>query len=792
MYVAVNDGAGDEATPKTALFELYQLEQLANNQLPAFGVIATETPGFTGSYDADNDRYFVSFTSGEVGYNGQRLVVPAQKVALRRVFADTYGSGYIYGVRVGFSLAEASRATQSYSTITSSSTSTYASELPVADISLVESLGFPVSAHVNNVFVRFSGVNAAGTALVVDPSYDNGTGLVSDPNRYGKIVSSVPSGSRVYFIYEPKLSVLYGLPVVFGGTNPESFYYMPPMPDTWLPIADMLAGTPEDPELTTDSGDPVILRTVEEYPAPDAEEPLFDSADANTISRASRQTRIAIRQARDNASVANMLAALEEYTAAVADSSDQDFRTFWSTRPFKPTSYFARGISFAGLERFSFGANFNRAYFNIRQVDLQHTFAIFRGDLFDYSYGIVGDAPTNVTATSFRSDLVRWSGTSSSMSRGTYIYGVSAVTNNGETPVTYSTAVASYASPTYFVNHIEFDEVPGALFYHIYRRSNLVGDQIDYRLTDVDEVTGFGTSSIADLVYDAPRTMSTGYEAIKFVANGTRLQAVRLQLYTTADITNTSDYLSFSVYTNSSNLPGSVVGTSSDTVTFGSLTAAVQEVIVKGDWELTDGSTYWLVIHRSAAPTGGSIKLAAADDTATGQYATATTPPFWTLTHNLTAYFQPLYGYLDYGVAGNAITQRGLRLTGDIALEPRRLRVYVPDVEGDELLVRGRNPVVGLNAEAAGDLTDPESTPTKNELIVQVTARSGETGTPQTFTTIVPRGTVRGTEFVLGSETDLFDRVDEVLITPGSDLSMDSNNRIAWSMFDFVTVETVP
>jgi hypothetical protein len=791
MHVSVQDGVGNETTPKSAAFELYQLEQLASNQLPAFGILETTPEGFVGSYDNVNDKYFVNFSSGEVGYNGQRLVIPTQKVAIRRVFADTYGAGYLYGIRVGFSITEAERATQSYSTTTSAATSANATELPINNISLVEALGFPASAHVNNVFVRFSGVNTAGTALVVDPSYDNGVGLVSDPLRYGRISPSIASGSPVYFVYEPKLSVLYGLPVVHGGTNPETFYYFPPLPDTWLPIADMLAGTPEDPELTEDAGEPVILRTVQEYPAPDSTNPIFGSADASTITRAAKQTRIALKQARDNASLANMMAAMEEYTAQVADAPDQDFRTYWATRSFKPSSYFARGISFAGLERFEFPRNFARAYYDIRGVDVQHTFAIFRGDLFDYAYGIVGDAPTNVTGTSYRNDDVYWSSESFSMSRGTYIYGVSAVTNNGETPVTYTTANASYSSPSYFVNHIEFDEVTDALFYHVYRRSNLVGDQIDYRLTSVNEVTGYGSYTFPGLTYNTTRTMSTTFEAMKFTASGTLLNGIRCQIQASATLSNPLETLTFHIYNDNAGVPGTLVATATDTVPYGDLTATTRTILLKIQAVLADGSDYWLVIEQSAAPTGGNIRFIASSATATGKYATATTPPTWATINNLTAYIHPMYGYIDSGVAGKSVTQRGLRLTGDIALEPRRLRVYVPPVEANTL-IRGRDPVVSFAGDDEYDLSDPEASPTKNELIVTITARLGATGTPQTFSVTVPRNTIRGTEFLIGSESDLFDRVDEVLITPGADLSMDTNYRIAWSLYDFVTVETVP
>jgi len=62
MHSAIQDGVGNESTPKTALFELYQLEQLASNQLPVFGILESTPEGFTGSYDSTSDKYFVNFS----------------------------------------------------------------------------------------------------------------------------------------------------------------------------------------------------------------------------------------------------------------------------------------------------------------------------------------------------------------------------------------------------------------------------------------------------------------------------------------------------------------------------------------------------------------------------------------------------------------------------------------------------------------------------------------------------------------------------------------------------------
>jgi hypothetical protein len=76
--------------------------------------------------------------------------------------------------------------------------------------------------------------------------------------------------------------------------------------------------------------------------------------------------------------------------------------------------------------------------------------------------------------------------------------------------------------------------------------------------------------------------------------------------------------------------------------------------------------------------------------------------------------------------------------------------------------------------------------------VVSVTARNGANGTPITFTETIPQGTVRNTRFVLGSANDLFDRVDDVYVTPGANLQRTNNGPIKWSVYDFFTVETVP
>ena len=77
-------------------------------------------------------------------------------------------------------------------------------------------------------------------------------------------------------------------------------------------------------------------------------------------------------------------------------------------------------------------------------------------------------------------------------------------------------------------------------------------------------------------------------------------------------------------------------------------------------------------------------------------------------------------------------------------------------------------------------------------MIVTVIAKNGENGEEKTLTTTVPKGTGRDTRFLLGSEVDLFDRIVDVYINPGTNLTRTNNGPILWDIYDLITVETEP
>jgi hypothetical protein len=121
-------------------------------------------------------------------------------------------------------------------------------------------------------------------------------------------------------------------------------------------------------------------------------------------------------------------------------------------------------------------------------------------------------------------------------------------------------------------------------------------------------------------------------------------------------------------------------------------------------------------------------------------------------------------------------------------LTSRRLSVYVPPVEITS--DRGRLPSVSQSGE---NIESTEDTSTKNELLVMVKAKLGANGAVTQLPTItVPAGTARNTRFVIGNENDLYDRIEDVQVVPGSDLQLMDDGTINWSVYDLITVETVP
>ncbi len=835
VYDTLSNSLGSVDTPSSAIFEINNLLNLANSEAPYFSVLETTPAGFQITYDSNNP-YYVNVSSGQVVYNGNIINIAPQELSIRKSFSQLYSNLYVYGMVVGLPIDEVQKATQAWFTETTTTASIGSTLIYISDSSVPESLGFPLEAQVGRFYLRFTGFNDDKTALLIDPGQNLGT--IASP-VYGQLQSSITSGSSIRFNYQPRLQTIAGFPVLTGdGTAmPEDFGYYPPLPLSWLPIGKFLVNNPGDQSIVVNSGEDAILSTVVALPLNNDSNPIFgDSEDNDRVISACENALSDLTQLKSSNIVSDVVQGLKSLSLKLDTTGQTSLRKIWSSQPFRAKSNFSKGLSFTGLERFEFSYPFCQAYYELTNEDLQHTFAIFRGDLVSNNSRLIGSTGIGNTysATSLSSP-----GSLSSLERGTHIYGTSVVksitgTTAGETVPKYIDITTNTVSNNNYLIELNWATVADGLFYHVYKRGNFASDLMEYRLTVPDEIQNqpkFDNTPVTD---DSNVSMSLSYTAIKIependgFCGGISLKHLfGPENYT---VKNTNAYISATLYDSIADTVTSAEtdATLDDTDTlyvpniaapltnevklyFGDLTDQSDEYTFKfkKGVNLISGHIYWLILYRSAnitvidpetlAESSGTVYLRGEDRSGVGTYGEIKLWKSNTLTtgfENWTTYdsggdeniYNPYYklrGYLDNGLAVKYPVRRGLKFTNRIALTPRRISIYVPPVENI-------NTAVSEYFSAAYDGLDSEDTTTKNEMIVTVTARNGALGTPITFTQTIPQYTVRDTRFTLGTTADLFDRIDDVTVTPGTNLQRTNNGPIKWSLYDFFTVETLP
>lgn len=605
-----------------------------------------------------------------------------------------------------------------------------------------------------------------------------------------------------------------------------------------------------------------IIDTVVDYPYGTSTSPIFTDDESITLSAAADAAAMSLLDLKQRMYLNDFIRAMQLYTNAVKESSTVTFAEFWAKRPFKATTYFTKGIAFDNIERFEFPDNFIKAYYDFTKEDLRHTFAIFRGDLYQSESYNTNDAlqkPTNISINSYLSRS-----TYSLLQRGTYVYGITAVNDSFQETSALYIQTANETNSEYINEIKSSDATPdGIVYYHIYRRKNLVGEQVEYRLTSDEEIKTLVTTDSPQFAYEVTDmdavtnsititdvTLSDG-DVITFSAGSGGLLPggiTATTLYTVDNYSNgnftllddttpvniTSSFVSpcyvnvdtnysilnstdryvfkfksdslvntlfggigiklrldtgvvynatskinVALYSDADDVNAIAIGAS---IYFGDIISSsnYSEYIVKFDnIELTANTVYWVGLTLDELPIdidSNSIDLyinrfalgntnSEFGHVAAGSYSQ----------DDLLETYYNIYSFIDDGQTSSVTTsKRGIKLTNAIALIPRNLRVYIPDID-----------IASIDE-------DSESTNTRNEVVVTVVAKNGEHGIPKTFAITVPKDTTRNTQFVIGNADDVFDRVVDVQVQPGSINNLRiSQGRINWSIYDLITVESV-
>lgn len=796
IYDALNYGIGDVDTPGSSIFEINNLLSMASSGLPYFGVLETAPLGLEPTYDITYDPYYVTVRSGQVAYNGSIFNLQPQKIPLKKEWSKNYSSGgfgasYKYGVTLGLPISEVQKATQTWVTTVSQTCLSGTNVLYVKDISIAVNLGFPIQAFVGNYLITFSNVTDDLTGLIVDPSYYNGS-------SFGTLPATYYLDNPVTFLFQPRVKYITGFPVLESNENLKTFDYFPPLPQSWIPIGKVMVKNPENP-VVVDSGTG-LTRTVVDMPTDiSTYQILGDSDDKNLIIQSCNEANNALLSYKSNDYVRNTVSAVFRYLSTIAFNSGQSNRELLATQPFRKTEFYSKGTSFSGLERFELPYNFAKAYYETLGSDVQHTFGIFRGDLITYNAAIGSD--NTASATGFTTQVIPCSNYVSSLSSGTQIYGVTIVYNIStdeyvESIPVYSNLVSSnFTSNNYLVELTWTGAgITNPLFYNVYKKPQLSSDLIERKLTNINEIQYPSYNSIVSVEDDTDLILNNGLTAFKITPlEDCFIGGVSLKLKYTAggQVTGSgSTGLSISIYsaTGSTPTPNGML-TSSSVIRNSDIQQGTNEYTLKFDngVNLDQGLTYWLMINKPSDFTtsiGSTALYTRFISGSSGQGLTSiNNGSTWTGSGG-TAYYK-FRGYMDNGNISGEILRRGVKLTNRIALEPRNLSVYVPYVED----LTSSNVV--FNGSTTGIATTDDQT-IKNDLVVTVIAQNGINGLPTTLTTTIPKGTPRNQRFSLGNDLQLFDRVIDMYVTPGSNLTRINNGPILWDIYDLITVETTP
>jgi hypothetical protein len=796
IYDALNYGVGDISTPGSSIFEINNLLSMANTGFPYFGILETAPLGCDTTYDITYDPYYVTVRSGQVAYNGSVINLQPQKIPLKKEWSKNYsvsgfGASYKYGVTLGLPLSEVQKATQTWATVVSQTCLSGTNILYVKDATLAVNLGFPIQAFVGNYLISFSNVTDDLTGLIVDPSYYNGS-------SFGTLPATYYLDNPVTFLFQPRVKYITGFPVLESSENVNSFDYFPPLPQSWIPISKVMVKNPENP-VVVDSGTG-LTRTIVDTPTDiSTYQILGDSADKSLIIQSCTEANNALTNYKSNDYIRSTVSAINRYLTSVSSNLGVSIRELLSNQPYRKTEFYSKGTSFSGLERFELPYNFAKAYYETLGSDVQHTFGIFRGDLITYNAAIGSN--NSAVVSSLSNQVIPCSNYISSLSSGTQIYGITIVYNIStdeyvESVPAYSNLISSnFTSSNYLVELTWTGAgITNPLFYHVYKKPQLSSDLIERKLTNIDEIQYPSYNTMSTITDDTDLILRNGLTAFKITPNeNCFVGGVTLKLKYTAGGQTTgsgTSGISVSIYsaTGSTPTPNGMI-TSSSLLRNSDIQQGTNEYTIKFGTgaNLLQDSSYWLVINKPSDFTTGLGSTSLYTRIIAGGSGQGLTSinngSSWTGTGG-TAYYK-FRGYLDDGNISGEILRRGVKLTNRIALEPSKISVYVPYVED----LTSSNVV--FNGSTTGIATTDDQT-IKNDLIVTVIAKNGENGEPITLNTTVPKGSQRNQRFNLGNDLQVFDRIVDAYVTPGTNLTRINNGPILWDIYDLITIETTP
>ena len=149
------------------------------------------------------------------------------------------------------------------------------------------------------------------------------------------------------------------------------------------------------------------------------------------------------------------------------------------------------------------------------------------------------------------------------------------------------------------------------------------------------------------------------YYAWKFTASAANtMGSLSVRLKKIGTVTNTTDYIRLKLYSDTGTAPNALLYTS-DQIKMGTLTTSYVEYLFGGDYTMVNGTSYWLVVERSASVTGGgSITIDRNSNSLSTTNVVTPVSGDWTINTGLGRYI--IYGQTPRGIQGSSTNSYGV------------------------------------------------------------------------------------------------------------------------------------
>ena len=482
-YEMKNNVLGDATSPSSAIFNVNQIASILAFGKPIFGVYENDASFATITFVNNGLQVNFEFSPGIVFYQRNLINIPSQSIPIRS--EQDYAGKKLFKFYLDYNDFELSSTVFNCTVVSVSGSSIVVDQLPSTNY-----LNNFRSVNINNYLFGISSIDVTTNTIL----------LTQDPNGYAS------AGTTLTLIFQPVIRYF----TTFASTgNPPDI----DIPASGLIIASAeveISGSVGSLTYSCPVGAEKLFETFPIYTDPQSFFPSFEAYSAFLRSVNNSIRAFSIIQNYEIES--NLTNSYLTYTTGIA-TNQQNFDEYWHSQPFQPTGLFQYGTGFQGLQKTDFDPRFKDFYYYYQGIDLTRNYAIFRGDIYGGN-AYVGQALGGYDGSVSIKNLVDFTG-NSTITNGTYSYGISAVTSSGEY-VPKFTSDANFYFNQRVNNYIGWStslNVNNLLFYHVYKNIKEANGFQQQRITSPFEVN---SATLNDVILAPNSTTPLGISVTNF------------------------------------------------------------------------------------------------------------------------------------------------------------------------------------------------------------------------------------------------------------------------------------